>query len=79
MKFVDWDDRPAVLFSDTSPRGALAKLSRSSGWEPVKFADVFSEGSLMSEARWRAAFEPSFGPLDPPSSMPAKAPERAAA
>jgi len=72
MRFIDWDDRPAVLFSDEPPCGALAKLSPSAPWTPVDFFDVSSEGAVLSEARWRAEFTPRFGPLDPPTSMPTK-------
>ena len=61
--FVSWDYRPAVFFTD-SAKGAYAVLKPGAPWKKVDRSDVGHTGSLMSEAEWRAGFEPIFGPLD---------------
>ncbi|BBF92453.1 hypothetical protein [Blastochloris tepida] len=64
MKFVDWDWRPAVLSDKAS--SAFAMLEPRGPWVQVDAADVAYTAGVMSEAAWRAKFEPEFGPLVPP-------------
>jgi hypothetical protein len=61
--FVDWDWRPAVLYPDELD-GAFAILKKGGRWTRVDWDDVSHTGGVMSEAKWRARFEPVFGRLD---------------
>ncbi|MCZ4351520.1 hypothetical protein O4H61_03235 [Roseovarius aestuarii] len=58
---VDWDGRPAVLFSVA--RGeAMALLERGAEWVSVDADDVFSTGRVVSdETALRARFASTFG------------------
>lgn len=62
MKFVNWDDRPAVLGESK----ALAMLKPDSPWVEVDFSDVWYTAGLMDEVDWRERFK-GFGRLDPPT------------
>ncbi|TAK47146.1 MAG: hypothetical protein EPO23_11890 [Xanthobacteraceae bacterium] len=59
--FCNWDWRPAVLLPGVS---AFAVTRPGGEWREVDGSDVAHTASVMSEADWRAAFEPDFGPLD---------------
>lgn len=61
MRFINWDNRPALL----GPSGAVALLEPGASWVPVDTWDVWATGSVLSEAAWRDRFS-DFGPLDPP-------------
>ena len=52
--------------------GALAMLSPGAPWTPADFWDVRETATPLPEATWRTGFEPRFGSLSPPASMPAK-------
>ncbi|BBF92459.1 hypothetical protein [Blastochloris tepida] len=64
MTFVNWDWRPAVLAEDWEL--AFAMLEPGGPWVEVDAADVAYTAGVMSEAAWRAKFEPEFGSLVPP-------------
>ncbi|MGE0628033.1 MAG: hypothetical protein AB7O43_09445 [Hyphomicrobiaceae bacterium] len=67
-----------MLVSNAS---AFAVLTPRGPWVAVDAADVSHTAGVMSEADWRAKFEPDFGPLDlaklpaQASLMPAEAAE----
>lgn len=61
MRFVNWDDRPAVLGSTE----AFAMLKPGSDWVEVDHWDVFHTAGVMDEPDWRERFK-RFGRLDPP-------------
>lgn len=62
MKFVNWDDRPAVLGESK----AFAKLAPDADWIEVDAWDVFHTAGVMDEADWRERFK-NFGRLEPPT------------
>lgn len=62
ITFCDWDRRPAVLVEPQFQ--AFAVLSPGKPWSMVDDADVINTAGVMTEADWRAKFEPRFGPLD---------------
>jgi hypothetical protein len=60
MKFVDWDNRPAVLVGDK----AFAVLGPADPWCMVDSCDVAHTAGVTTEAAWRKKFEGMFGSLD---------------
>jgi hypothetical protein len=60
IKFVDWDNRPAVLVGDK----AFAVLKPGEAWVSVDRSDVRETGGVMSEVAWRRRFAQEFGHLD---------------
>lgn len=55
MKFVSWDNRPALL--DRAAGVALAVLAPGEDWSVVDFWDVCETGAVLNEDVWRARFE----------------------
>jgi hypothetical protein len=49
MKFIDWDDRPAVLLE----KEAYAVLRPGGPWTRVDRDDVAHTGAVLNEATWR--------------------------
>lgn len=61
MRFVNWDNRPAVLGTSQ----AFAMLKPASEWVSVDVWDVWETAGVMTEAAWRERFK-SYGALNPP-------------
>ena len=60
IKFVDWDNRPAVQVGDK----AFVVLKPGEAWVPVDRSDLRETGGVMSEVAWRKRFTGEFGHLD---------------
>ena len=61
MKFVDWDNRPAVLLDGDT---AFAVLRPGTPLVSVDALDVGHTGAELSETVWRKRFFGKFGRLD---------------
>jgi hypothetical protein len=65
---VNWDGRPAVLFTDPEYK-AVAMLEPNGTWTEVDAGDVFDSGSVIaSEEIFKARFQPQFGDFKVPAT-----------
>ena len=61
MKFINWDNRPAVLLENS----AYAVLKPNEKWVEVDWLDVRETGAVMKYEEWEILFTPIYGSLSP--------------